>query len=191
NTIAETAWGSNIGAGYNNSNAGDRSSILAGTNNIIGANALNTVVAGVSASSDHKNSFIFNSAPANPLATTGNGQFIVNATGGAIIKGKATVEGILSVTGGLAQQDGVVYVGEKGEPGPKGPRGPQGEQGPVGPQGPAGPQGPQGEQGAQGEQGPAGEGVLPSGAMLISYNREDEGILADGYVVVDAIATET
>ncbi|MGB2092288.1 MAG: hypothetical protein ACPH2J_10390, partial [Akkermansiaceae bacterium] len=93
--------------------------------------------------------------------------------------------------GGLAQQDGVVYVGEKGEPGPKGPRGPQGEQGPVGPQGPAGPQGPQGEQGAQGEQGPAGEGVLPSGAMLISYNREDEGILADGYVVVDAIATET
>jgi hypothetical protein len=148
NVIEDDAWSSSIGAGYRNSNAGDRSAILMGTDNIIGANALNTVVAGVKASSNHKNSFVFNSSLANPLATTKNGQFLVNATGGVVLNGGTTIQGPLTVSGGLS------YEGGDGEPitveGPQGPAGQDGvdgadgingvdgEQGPAGPQGPAG-----------------------------------------------------
>jgi len=126
NVIEDDAWSSYIGGGYRNSNAGDRSAVLMGTDNVVGANALNTVVAGIKASSDHKNSFVFNSSLANPLATTKNGQFLVNATGGAIINGGTTIQGNLSVTGGLQSEGGVVMVGEKGDAGPQGPRGTRG-----------------------------------------------------------------
>ena len=144
NVIEETAWSSSIGAGYRNSNAGDRSSILMGTDNIIGPNALNTVVAGIKASSNHKNSFVFNSSLANPLETTKNGQFLVNATGGTRIIGD------LEVTGAITAQGLVGEKGDKGDQGDPGLRGPagrdgadgingvDGEQGPIGPQGPAG-----------------------------------------------------
>jgi hypothetical protein len=129
NTIESSAWSSFIGAGYNNSNAGDKSAILMGSNNIIGAGGDNTLVAGVNASSDHKNSFVFNTDSSNPLATTDDGQFLVNATGGAIINGRATIQGNLSLTGGLQRKGGVVMIGEKGEPGPQGPTGDVGQGG--------------------------------------------------------------
>lgn len=100
-----------------------------GSNNMIGAGGDNTLVAGVNASSDHKNSFVFNSSSANALATTGDGQFLVNATGGAVINGRTTIQGNLSVTGGLQRKGGVVMLGEKGEPGPQGPKGDSGQDG--------------------------------------------------------------
>jgi len=133
NVIEETAWSSSIGAGYRNSNGGDRSAILMGTDNVIGANALNTMVAGIKASSNHKNSFVFNSSLANPLATTKNGQFLVNATGGAIINGGTTIQGPLTVSGGLSYEGGdgsiIALVGPAGQDGVDGA---DGEQGPAG-----------------------------------------------------------
>jgi hypothetical protein len=129
NTIESSAWSSFIGAGYNNSNAGDKSAILMGSNNMIGAGGDNTLVAGVSASSDHKNSFVFNTDNFNPLATTKDGQFLVNAMGGVVLKGGVTIQGNLLVTGGLDSEGGVVMVGEKGDPGPQGLRGDSGQNG--------------------------------------------------------------
>ena len=101
-----------------------------GTDNVIGANALNTVVAGVKASSNHKNSFVFNSSLANPLATTKNGQFLVNATGGIVLNGGTTIQGPLSVSGGLSYEGaegGIIEVaGPQGEAGRDGVDGAQG-----------------------------------------------------------------
>jgi hypothetical protein len=157
NVIEDDAWSSSIGAGYRNSNAGDRSAILMGTDNIIGANALNTVVAGVKASSNHKNSFVFNSSLANPLATTKNGQFLVNATGGVVLNGGTTIQGPLSVSGGLSYEGGDGNIIEV--EGPQGPAGQDGVDGTDGAQGPAGPQGPAGQD-ADGE---SGKGVVGAG----------------------------
>lgn len=157
NVIEEAAWSSYIGGGYRNSNAGDRSAVLMGTDNVIGANALNTVVAGVKASSNHRNSFVFNSSLANPLATTDNGQFLVNATGGIVLNGGTTIQGPLRVGGSLSYYGGQGKIVEVvGPVGPRGPRGLQGEPGSVGPQGSQGEQGEQGPQGEQGQTGPAG-----------------------------------
>ena len=122
-----------------------------GTDNVIGANALNTVVAGIKASSNHKNSFVFNSSPANPLTTTKNGQFLVNATGGVVLNGGTTIQGPLKVSGGLS------YEGGDGEPitvvGPQGPAGQDGVDGTDGAQGPKGDQGDAGADGTDGEDG--------------------------------------
>ena len=156
NVIEETAWSSYIGGGYRNSNAGDRSAVLMGTDNVIGANALNTVVAGVKASSNHKNSFVFNSSPANPLATTKNGQFLVNATGGTRIIGNLEVTGAVTAQGLVGEKGEKGDTGERGlqgELGPKGDKGEKGDTGSAGGQGPAGPVGPKGD---TGERGPAG-----------------------------------
>jgi len=165
NVIEETAWSSYIGGGYRNSNAGDRSAVLMGTDNVVGANALNTVVAGVKASSNHKNSFVFNSSGAKPLATTGDGQFLVNATGGIVLNGGATIQGPLRVGGSLSYYGGQGKIIEVvGPAGARGAQGPQGEPGSVGPQGSQGEQGPQGE---QGQTGPAGAVDLLLGEMKV------------------------
>ena len=156
NVIEDDAWSSYIGGGYRNSNAGDRSAVLMGTDNVIGANALNTVVAGVKASSNHKNSFVFNSSPANPLATTKNGQFLVNATGGTRIIGNLEVTGAVTAQGLVGEKGEKGDTGERGlqgELGPKGDKGEKGDTGSAGGQGPAGPVGPKGD---TGERGPAG-----------------------------------
>ena len=157
-----------------------------GTDNVIGANALNTVVAGIKASSNHKNSFVFNSSLANPLATTKNGQFLVNATGGIVLNGGTTIQGPLSVSGGLSYEGaegGIIEVaGPQGEAGSRGPKGDTGDQGIQGVEGSRGPEGPE---------GPQGEGIILGSSMLLSYDREDATILGQGYSVVDALRQET
>jgi hypothetical protein len=127
NVIEDTAINSYIGAGTKNFNAGNRSAILGGSKNIIQANGFNTVVAGVLASSNHANSFVFNSDGTNALATTDDGQFLVNATGGVILNGGTTIQGPLKVSGGLSYEgdDGniIEVEGPQGETGLRGPKG--------------------------------------------------------------------
>ena len=144
-----------------------------GTDNVIGANALNTMVAGIKASSNHKNSFVFNSSGAKPLATTGDGQFLVNATGGIVLNGGATIQGPLRVGGSLSYYGGQGKIVEV-----VGPAGARGARGAQGPQGPAGLQGAQGEQGSEGPAGPTG----PRGAT--GQDGSDGNALLDGMKII-------
>ena len=123
NKLAGSANKSFIGAGENNVISGVNSAIVAGTSNVIGANGLNSQAGGVNASANHPNCFVFNSDAANPLESTDDGQYLINARVGigtndpsllntAVLAVQGNVGNISSTTIGTAATFGGSFTGQ-------------------------------------------------------------------------------
>jgi len=123
NNLLGGAVRSFIGAGENNVISGENSAIVAGTGNVIGSNGENSQAGGVNASANHANCFVFNSDAANPLATTGDGQYLINARVGigtndpsllnsAVLAVQGNAGNISSTTIGSAATFGGSFTGQ-------------------------------------------------------------------------------